>query len=89
MLLNNVMQRLLAHNVAKRNAQIGCNALCTGLDDTCAAASDAYAAGNRKKLPVWLCLASVCWLAKPRGCIKVTRDVSQASPDPFARVYGV
>ena len=31
----------------------------------------------------------VCvWLAKTRGCIKATREVSRASPNPFERVYG-
>ena len=88
MLLNNVMQRLLAHNVAKRNAQIGRNALCTGLDDTCAAASDAYAAGNRKNCLCVVCWLVCVWLAKLLGrSIKATRDVSEASPDHFERVY--
>ena len=65
MLLNTVA-RLPSVVVGAEAARDFCNALFTGLEDTCAAASDAYATGNRKKLPVCFVLASVCWLAKNR-----------------------
>ena len=41
-LLNNLMQRLLHTQCAKKKCQIACNALCTGLEDTWAALRDAY-----------------------------------------------
>ena len=84
------MQRLLATLCEDPRAD-RCSALSTGLEDACAASIDACGCRQSQKLPccVCLCLASVCLASlKPRGRIKVTNEVSRASPDPFERVYG-
>ena len=87
-LLLNTVARLPSVVVGAEAARDCCNALGKGSEDTCAAASDAYAAGNRKNCLCVVCWLVCVWLAKLLGrSIKATRDVSEASPDHFERVY--
>ena len=60
-LLLNTVARLPSVVVGAEVAKDCCNALCTGLDDTWAASSDAYDCRRSQKLPCVCCvLASVC-----------------------------
>ena len=86
-LLNNVMQRLLAHNVRNR---------CADRLQRVVHRLRGYVRGRERcvrpqaitKTALLCVFASVCWLAKTAGCIKSTMESSRASPDPFERVYG-